>query len=314
MRSLYKGLPPALVRQFLKAGLQMSLFKEFKDLICADPHRATFTEQLAASMSAAAVGQVLANPADVLKVRLMADGRRVLMGKRPKYSGAMHAAQRIWVEEGYRGFYKGTVPAVQRSALSSGESAARAPIPLLFSRPRSRIRTPVITDLCLPPSPLSRLRAGRVRAHQAVLHQSAGPLRPAGQHGHLRAHLLAQRDGLDAHQRAQRHHQDQTHESGMRHAFCECSSSLLLFLVCLFFRTGVLLTLAYFLFPSPAGSRGAPVHGFRGLPDKGRAQRGPARALQGHCPQLHARCALADCLLRHVRGRLKAGHGHYAVT
>ncbi len=122
--SLYKGLPPALMRQFMKAGLQMSLFKEFKMIICADPNKPSLAEQTAASVSAASFGQVIANPADMLKVRLMADGRRVAQGKQPKYHGMLHAAKRTFQEEGWRGFYKGTIPAVQRSALSSGGGLA----------------------------------------------------------------------------------------------------------------------------------------------------------------------------------------------
>jgi len=124
IRGLYKGLPPALLRQFLKAGLQMSLFKEFKQLICTDTSRPTMTEQFASSVSAAVVGQFIANPADVLKVRLMADGRRILRGEQPRYKGIVNAAFRITKEEGWKGFYKGAVPAMQRSALSSGGGLA----------------------------------------------------------------------------------------------------------------------------------------------------------------------------------------------
>lgn len=93
-------------------------------MICEDTRRPTGTERLAASIGAAVAGQAIANPADVLKVRLMADGRRVNEGLPPKYTGMTNAAYRIYMEEGIKGFYKGTVAAIQRSALSSGGSLA----------------------------------------------------------------------------------------------------------------------------------------------------------------------------------------------
>lgn len=49
------------------------------------------------------VGQLVASPTDVVKIRIQADGRLKLQGGEPRYTGAADAFRRIFAEEGMRG-------------------------------------------------------------------------------------------------------------------------------------------------------------------------------------------------------------------
>jgi solute carrier family 25 (mitochondrial uncoupling protein), member 27 len=66
------------------------------------------------------VGQAVASPTDVVKVRLQADGRLKLLGGTPRYKGTLDAFVRIPKEEGFKGFFRGLGPSVQRAAVING--------------------------------------------------------------------------------------------------------------------------------------------------------------------------------------------------
>lgn len=70
------------------------------------------------------VAQVVASPADLVKVRMQADGRMVSQGLSPRYSGFIDALTKIIRMEGLRGLWKGVFPNVQRAFLvNMGELA-----------------------------------------------------------------------------------------------------------------------------------------------------------------------------------------------
>jgi solute carrier family 25 uncoupling protein 27 len=80
---------------------------------------APFYAKALAGMTAGAIGQAIAVPCDLIKVRMQGDGRLVAMGKldKPRYTGLIDAFTKIKAQEGYVGFYKGATPAIQRAAL-----------------------------------------------------------------------------------------------------------------------------------------------------------------------------------------------------
>lgn len=66
----------------------------------------------------------MASPADLVKVRMQADGRMVSQGLRPRYSGPFDALNKIVRSEGFGGLWKGVFPNVQRAFLvNMGELA-----------------------------------------------------------------------------------------------------------------------------------------------------------------------------------------------
>lgn len=70
------------------------------------------------------MAQVVASPADLVKVRMQADGRMASKGLQPRYSGPFDAFKNIIQTEGIGGLWKGVFPNVQRAFLvNMGELA-----------------------------------------------------------------------------------------------------------------------------------------------------------------------------------------------
>ena len=68
--------------------------------------------------------QLIASPADLVKVRMQADGRLMSQGLQPRYSGPIDAFSTILRTEGFIGLWKGVFPNVQRAFLvNMGELA-----------------------------------------------------------------------------------------------------------------------------------------------------------------------------------------------
>lgn len=68
-------------------------------------------------VTAGAVAQWLASPADLVKVQIQMEGRRRLMGEAPRVHSAAHAFRMIVQRGGVKGLWKGSIPNVQRAAL-----------------------------------------------------------------------------------------------------------------------------------------------------------------------------------------------------
>lgn len=68
--------------------------------------------------------QVVASPADLVKVRMQSDGRLVSQGLQPRYTGPLDALNKIVATEGFKGLWRGVFPNVQRAFLvNMGELA-----------------------------------------------------------------------------------------------------------------------------------------------------------------------------------------------
>ena len=85
-----------------------------------DPAKAPLWQRMAAGALSGSAGQLVANPFDVVKVRLQADGRLKALGQPPRYAGTFDALARIPREEGVRGFYRGLGPSIGRAAVING--------------------------------------------------------------------------------------------------------------------------------------------------------------------------------------------------
>lgn len=61
--------------------------------------------------------QVLASPADLIKIRMQADSRLLSQGIQPRYTGVLDAFTKIIRAEGFLGLWKGVAPNAQRAFL-----------------------------------------------------------------------------------------------------------------------------------------------------------------------------------------------------
>eukprot|EP00947_MAST-08B_sp_MAST-8B-sp1_P001349 g1349.t1 len=122
--ALFKGTAPAVVRQWMASGIGVGMYQPVRMVITGGEDSSTFAQKILAASITGTLGQLVAAPADVIKVRLQADGRMVLMGQEPRYRGMGHALVEIPRTEGWSTFYKGLTPSLIRAALMYGTSCA----------------------------------------------------------------------------------------------------------------------------------------------------------------------------------------------
>lgn len=120
--AFYGGLPAAAIRQAVYGGIGVGLYSPVRALLIGDGDvkTAPVWKRMAAGMITGGVGQAIAMPTDVVRVRLVADGKLKAVGKAPRYSGTFDAFARIPREEGWLGFFRGIGPSVQRAAIING--------------------------------------------------------------------------------------------------------------------------------------------------------------------------------------------------
>ena len=82
------------LRQFVYGGIGVGLYVPMRTLVIGadvDPKTAPLWKRILAGALSGSLGQLAANPFDVVKVRLQADGRLKSLGQAPRYVGAWDA-------------------------------------------------------------------------------------------------------------------------------------------------------------------------------------------------------------------------------
>merc|ERR1719331_3505933 len=127
--ALFTGLPPALVRQSTYGSLRYGLYGPIKNSLGIKPGEPVpLWKKIVAGGTAGAVASAIANPTDLMKVRLQTDGMLKdaegnFLPKR--YTGMSHAFFSIIKDEGILGLWKGVGPTCGRAtALAAAELAS----------------------------------------------------------------------------------------------------------------------------------------------------------------------------------------------
>ena len=115
IRALYRGLKPAICRHLIYKGIKINLYSYLRD----ESYRYNYSKndimpKLFSGGVAGMAGQLIANPADILKIQMINTGE----------SSMTQTALVVFKNYGLKGFYKGWSPNVLRAgAVNMGELA-----------------------------------------------------------------------------------------------------------------------------------------------------------------------------------------------
>jgi hypothetical protein len=169
--SLFKGLPPALVRQSTYGSMRYGFYTPLRDLLGIEPGKPVpLWKKIVAGAGSGAIASALANPTDLVKVRMQTDG----MNKGPdgeflpkKYTGMLNCFFTTVREEGVMG-----TPQHPRSTLPAGRRVAASSAPR--TAPRCDARDARSPSRSLSLAPLPRARACQQRSGRASARPSDG--------------------------------------------------------------------------------------------------------------------------------------------
>ena len=120
---IFSGLKPALLRHFIYTPTRIVGYETFRQYFAGangDVTKIPLWQRGFSGAMAGMIGQFVASPADLVKVRMQAAGR----GQGPQYTGVMDAFGKIFKEGGVKGLWKGWLPNVQRAGfVNLGELA-----------------------------------------------------------------------------------------------------------------------------------------------------------------------------------------------
>ncbi|KAG2401934.1 hypothetical protein LR48_Vigan09g104100 [Vigna angularis] len=121
---LYSGLSPAIIRHLFYTPIRIVGYEHLRSVVSADNGSFSIVGKAVVGGTSGVMAQIIASPADLVKVRMQADGHRVNQGLQPRYSGPFDALNKIVRAEGFRGLWKGVFPNIQRAFLvNMGELA-----------------------------------------------------------------------------------------------------------------------------------------------------------------------------------------------
>lgn len=123
--ALWKGITPGIHRQCLFGGLRIGMYDPIKQLFVGADHTGPVPLHLkiAASLTTGAGAIAIANPTDLVKIRMQMQGKQP-SGVPLKYSSALGAYRTIVQEEGLRTLWIGVGPNMLRNSVMNAAELA----------------------------------------------------------------------------------------------------------------------------------------------------------------------------------------------
>ena len=118
---LYSGLAPALLRQAIYGTVKYGLYYTIKDVVGGEESP---LKNVSIAVVAGSVSASIANPTDVLKVRLQSRSAPVVSPKKVIRVSLYNCFRDIYVREGVGGLWRGMMPTASRAALVAGVQAS----------------------------------------------------------------------------------------------------------------------------------------------------------------------------------------------
>ncbi|CAN6241570.1 unnamed protein product [Urochloa humidicola] len=114
---VYRGFSPAVLRHLMYTPLRIVGYEHLRSTLASGGREVGVVEKALAGGLSGITAQVVASPADLIKVRMQADSRLLSQGIQPRYTGVADAFTKIIRAEGLLGLWKGVVPNAQRAFL-----------------------------------------------------------------------------------------------------------------------------------------------------------------------------------------------------
>ncbi|XP_011035210.1 PREDICTED: mitochondrial uncoupling protein 2 isoform X1 [Populus euphratica] len=125
LAALWKGITAGLHRQFIYGGLRIGLYEPVKSFLVGSDFVGDIPlyQKILAALLTGAVAIVIANPTDLVKVRLQAEGK-LPAGVPGRYAGALDAYFTIVRQEGLGALWTGLGPNIARNAIINAAELA----------------------------------------------------------------------------------------------------------------------------------------------------------------------------------------------
>uniref|UniRef100_A0A7S4P743 Mitochondrial carrier protein n=1 Tax=Guillardia theta TaxID=55529 RepID=A0A7S4P743_GUITH len=127
MRGFYRGLAPSLIQVMPYMGIQFSIYEALKRFISTQTKEGSqgWKESMFCGCVAGSISKISTLPLDVTKKRMQVMGTTMLAASQGRKISSMREVVRgILRDEGWQGFFRGGLPSVMKTALSSGLSFA----------------------------------------------------------------------------------------------------------------------------------------------------------------------------------------------
>ncbi|KAH0624423.1 hypothetical protein JD844_031844 [Phrynosoma platyrhinos] len=113
LKALYSGIAPAMLRQASYGTIKIGTYQSLKRIFIEQPEDETLPVNVLCGVLSGVISSCIANPTDVLKIRMQAQGS-VIQG------GMIGNFMTIYQNEGTKGLWKGVSLTAQRAAVVVG--------------------------------------------------------------------------------------------------------------------------------------------------------------------------------------------------
>ncbi|XP_070799011.1 kidney mitochondrial carrier protein 1 isoform X2 [Pituophis catenifer annectens] len=113
LKALYSGIAPAMLRQASYGTIKIGTYQSLKRIFIERPEDETLAVNVLCGILSGVVSSSIANPTDVLKIRMQAQGSLI-------EGGMFGNFMNIYQNEGTRGLWKGVSLTAQRAAVVVG--------------------------------------------------------------------------------------------------------------------------------------------------------------------------------------------------
>ncbi|XP_067143288.1 kidney mitochondrial carrier protein 1 [Centruroides vittatus] len=135
LQALYSGIRPALLRQATYGTIKIGIYYSLKHTLVRDPHEETLLKNVICGIMAGVISSSIANPTDVLKIRMQAQNKNF------NKKGMINCFLEMYKNEGIKGLWRGVGPTAQRAAVVAGVE-----LPVYDITKKNLIRADIIGD------------------------------------------------------------------------------------------------------------------------------------------------------------------------